>query len=251
MTSLACEPVRSSWTSPAADAAGRRLRVFARLVRCSGPSTSTGAMEYRVYAGGSVLLCTAAHPTYGDTLARAAAVPEAREALARLPLRQGCDEGSAVLSSLDQISNRGRNAEVPDALQDLAEEIAIDVHEACAAFDGPDLWYPGVDEGIEPVPDDHVQLVIAALQRELDRERRNALGQNVEPRLPPAPLAELPWPVQRALAERRRLRFAQYGIGRAQWQSGAWSIWDVQEDPDWVPRRLAIGAGRQTASAGW
>ncbi len=251
MTSLAGEPVRSSWTSPAADAAGRRLRVFARLVRCSGPSATTATAEYRVYAGGDLLFCSATHPSYAEALAAAAQRPEAHEALSRLPLRQGCDEGSSTFTALDQMTSRGRNAEVPDALQDLAEEIAIDVHEACAAFDDPDLWYPGVDEGIEPVPDEHVRLVIAALQRELDRERRNALGQNVEPRLPPAPLAALPWRVQRALAERRRLRFAQYGIGRPQWESGSWSLWDVREDPDWVPRRALGANGRPLVYAGW
>lgn len=251
MSSLAGEPVRSSWTSPAADAAGRRLRVFARLVRCSTPSTTNGSAEYRVYAGGALLFSAAEHPTYAGALAAAADRPEACAALSRLPLRQGCDEGSATFTALDQITNRGRNAEVPDALQDLAEEIAIDVHEACAAYDDPDLWYPGVDDGIEPVPDEHVRLVIAALQRELDRERRNALGQNVEPRLPPAPLTELPWRVQRALAERRRLRFAQYGIGRPQWQSGIWSLWEVQDDQDWVPRRAVNTNGRPIAYAGW
>ncbi|HLZ72342.1 MAG TPA: hypothetical protein VKV26_20760 [Dehalococcoidia bacterium] len=250
MTSLADEPVRSSWTSPAADAAGRRLRVFARLVRCSGPSSGADAIEYRLHAGGALLFCTASQPTYAGALGRAAELADARAALARLPLRQGCDESSAVTSSLDQITNRGRNAEIPDALQDLAEEIAVDVHEACAAFDDPNLWYPGVDEGIEPVPDEHVRLVIAALQRELDRERRNALGQNVEPRLPPAPLAELPWSIQRALAERRRLRFSQYGIGRPQWEAGAWSLWDVREDADWLPRRAA-NVGRAGGYAGW
>ncbi|HZQ37424.1 MAG TPA: hypothetical protein VFD32_15945, partial [Dehalococcoidia bacterium] len=80
---------------------------------------------------------------------------------------------------------------------------------------------------------------------------RNALGQNVEPRLPPAPLADLPWRVQRALAERRRLRFAQYGIGRPQWESGLWSLWEVQDDPDWVPRRATNAHGRPIAYAGW
>jgi hypothetical protein len=196
------------------------------------------------------LLSASTHPTYAEALTRAAESSAAREALSRLALRQGCEESSALTSALEQITNRGRNAEIPDALQDLADEIAIDVHEACAAFDEPDLWYPGVDEGIEPVPDDHIRLVIAALQRELDRERRNALGQNVEPRLPPAPLAALPWRIQRALAERRRLRFAQYGIGRQQWQAGTWSVWDVREDPDWLPRRLTHG-GQSAAYAGW
>ena len=42
-----------------------------------------------------------------------------------------------------------RHPELPDVLQDLAEEIAIDVHEACVAFDEPDCFYPGVDDGID------------------------------------------------------------------------------------------------------
>lgn len=243
MTAPADEFVRGSWSPPDATMPGRRLRVFMRLVRCAAPSGFATDGEYRVYAGNALLFSSPEQPIYRVALHRAGETPEARAALASLPLRQNCGGSVTPITSLTQITNAGRNAELPDALQDLGDEIAMDVHEACAGFDDPDVWYPGADEGIEPVPDDHVQLVIAALQRELDRERRNAQGQNMEPKLPPAPLEALPRRVQRALAERRRLRFAQYGIGRAQWETGVWSLWDIPEDPDWRPRRPSTGVG--------
>lgn len=236
--SLADEPLRDLGFKPDPDAPGRRLRVFARLVRCVTPFGTAGDGQYRVFLGNELLFAHPERPTYGAAIREATELIEAQAALSRLPLRQNCAGIPAMIDAVDQVTSVGRNPEVPDALQDLAEEIAIDVHEACAAFDNPDVWYPGVDDGIDPVADEHVTLVIASMQRELNRERRNALGQNTEPKLPPAPLDELPQRVQRALVERRRLRFAQYGIGRKQWESGMWSLWDVPEDSDWAPRRL-------------
>jgi hypothetical protein len=128
------------------------------------------------------------------------------------------------------------NAYLTDGLQDLGDQIVSDMHEACLAFDDPDLWYPGVDEGIEPVTDEHVRRVIEGFQRELRRELRNPQGsRNTQDAYPAAPLSELPWRVQRALVERRRLRFAQWGIGRQQWESNSYSLWDIPNDPDWIP----------------
>jgi hypothetical protein len=127
------------------------------------------------------------------------------------------------------------DASLHPALQDLAYEINEDIHEACFAFDDPDIWYPGVDEGIEPVPDEHVELVMWAMQRELNREPRPST--TTMKALPAPPLSELPWRVQRALAERRRLRFQQWGIGRKQWEARTWSLWDVPLDPEYTSRR--------------
>lgn len=127
-----------------------------------------------------------------------------------------------------------------DALRDLAYEILEDTHEACFVINNPDLWYPGVDEGIEPVSDDHVALVMWGMQRELNRERRGSRtgGNHV---LPAVELSSLPWRIQRALAERRRLRYLQFGITREVWERRTWSVWDVPLDADWVPRREARG----------
>jgi len=133
-------------------------------------------------------------------------------------------------------TGQNREDEVTAILQDLAWEITDDITEACDAFDNPDAWYPGVDDGIEPVTDEHVELVIWGLQRELNREPRIRPGGG--PMRPAPPLNELPWRVQRALAERRRLRYLQFGIGREQWERNSFSLWDIWEDPDWLPRRV-------------
>ncbi len=125
-----------------------------------------------------------------------------------------------------------RDPSLHEALLDLAAAIIEDVREACYALEDPDIWYPGVDHGIEPVPDEHVELVIWALQRELDREPRPRRGTGVRPAVP---LAKLPWRIQRALVERRRLRYAQWGIGHEEWATNTWHPDNVPEDPAWAP----------------
>ena len=158
-----------------------------------------------------------------------------------LPLQVHRVNGPVWTTSIDEFS-ASPDPELHKCLMDLAYEISEDVYEACFAFNDPTLYYPGVDEGIEPVPDDHVRLVIWALQRELRRELRPGKGGAI---LPAVPLDELPWDVQRALAERRRLRFAQFGIRREQWLANQWSLYEVPEDPDWCPRRALRLAATQ------
>lgn len=119
------------------------------------------------------------------------------------------------------------------AMQDLGWMIGYDLTEACESFNDPDLYYPGVDDGIEPVSDEHVDKVIAALQRELNRELRTLPGSSYK--RPAVPLADLQPRIKRAIAERRRLRYKQWGLGKKQFESGTWSLWDVPEDPDWIP----------------
>ena len=110
---------------------------------------------------------------------------------------------------------------------------SLDLTEACNGFTDPDYYYPGVDEGIEPVTDEHVSLVIWGALRELKRELRQRNGGfSVRPH---APIDELPWRFQRAFAERRRLRYSQWGIGRAEWETNQWSLWSIPEDADWIP----------------
>lgn len=257
MTALAEMTIGSTSSTPDPLLSGRRLRVFARMVRCTQAARAYSGFGYvaddpakprpfTLFALGHPVAEFTCRPTYGGALAAVANEPEYAAVFARLPLRTG---GSTPerLHTLGEVVNQiagplhTSNPSLADALQDLADAIAIDVHEACAAFADPDLFYAGVDDGIEPVPDEHVALVIAALQRELNRELRNVNGANLEPRLPAVPLALLPWRVQRALVERRRLRYAQWGIGRAEWESGHWSLWNVADDPDWLPRQVADG----------
>jgi hypothetical protein len=40
---------------------------------------------------------------------------------------------------------------------------------------------------------------------------------------------------------RRRLRFAEWGIGRQQWLANTWNLWAVPLDPDYFSRREARG----------
>ena len=210
---------------------GRRLRVFATLVSC---------YQGDVRRGGVVLATDAEGLTFAQVLARAEADPRLRAEFERLPLTETAAL-VAYRSIPDGYEAVGRSdAALHAALQDLGDEINEDVREACYAFDDPDLWYPGVDEGIEPVPDEHVELVVWALGRELQRELRDRDGggsRQSAGALPAAPLERLPWPVKRALAERRRWHYGRYGIDSAAWERGVWSLWDVAEDADWRPRR--------------
>ncbi len=146
-------------------------------------------------------------------------------------------------------------------LQDLADQVFADMRAVLVALDDPAAYVPGVEPGsIEPVPDAHVRLVIAAMQRELDREMRSVRGRSspdvppVEREIvshtghvtythlrPPVPLAALPWHAQRALVERRRLRMLQWGITHEVWRTGIWSVSGVHPDPNWTPPSLTVG----------
>lgn len=137
-----------------------------------------------------------------------------------------------------------RDLELVPAFQDLANEISEDLREACFAFDNPDLWYPGVDDdSIPPVSDDHIATVIPALQRELNRELRASPPYGIGTPRPAAPLAKLPDRIQRAIVERRRLRYQEFGITHEVWERGTWSLSDIPLDPEWIPRRAKRLAG--------
>lgn len=156
-----------------------------------------------------------------------------------LPLRVG-KAISQMYSDIpqDYVLNDTQAAVDPQlhsALHDLSLLIVRDVKLAAeAAYYGTE--YAGVDEGIEPVSDEHVALVIWATQRELTRERRPPLGADYrEGKLPAVQLAEFPWAIQRAFAERRRKHYTDYGIGKFQWENNYWTVEGVQEDPMWIP----------------
>ena len=212
---------------------GRRLRVFAALVqpsRLAFPYDQAGAWWSPEQLGDGV--------TYQELLRLTESDPEfvaARELLSRLPLRVG--NAGPLIRELPAAVESPRDPELHLSLQDLGNEINEDIREALETLDDPRAWYPGVDIGIEPVTDEHVQLTVWALQRELDRELRSSSGYNGPGALPAAPLAQLPSHVQRAVVERRRLRFKQWGIGKPQWEANNWSLWDVPEDAAYRPRR--------------
>lgn len=112
------------------------------------------------------------------------------------------------------------NDEVCPWLQDLADIVAW---ESTQAFEAEQ--YPGILDLDPPIPgDDWIVVLMGHMQRELDRE---AIRVNEKPLV----LEELPFERQRALAERRRYWFQQFGIMREQWKANKFSLWDVSRDP--------------------
>ncbi|MGI8925328.1 MAG: hypothetical protein ACR2HN_01615 [Tepidiformaceae bacterium] len=217
---------------------GRRLRAFATLV-CRGEA---GIVLTSLARGEQLLVSPVRETTYGELLARVereAEMSPVRDTLTKLPLRIG-DYGPLIRELPSTPVRTPRDPDLHPALQDLGDEINEDIREALESLDNPNLYFPGIDEGIEPVTDEHVKLVTWALQRELDRELRTGSGSlsSLAP-LPAAPLADLPWDIQRALAERRRWRYRQWGLGKEQWESGDWNLWEIPRDDDYVPRRSA------------
>jgi hypothetical protein len=124
-----------------------------------------------------------------------------------------------ILSSVP-ITRPARSAlsdpELVPALQDLADILAA---EATAAFQAG--YYPGIPDVV--VPDDHVELVMKSLQREMDREGKSRQRE-------PARFDSLPFERQRALAERRRWWFGKFSITPERWQTGKWTLWEVSEE---------------------
>ena len=234
---LATRPV-AVWDNTRIDTSpGRRLRVFAGLVM---RDKDAPFVKVRPTHGWENLAMpvSSGTVTYGPLLNDVTRGGGFKKALSMLPLRS--PGVGNVVQQYTEIPERpaGRDAELVACLQDLGYEINEDIREACFAFDDPDVYYPGIDEGIEPVTDDHIDLVIWALQRELNRELRPpSSGAYGSGPLPAAPLADLPQRVKRALVERRRWRYAQYGIGREQFENNNWSLFEVMEEPEWVPRR--------------
>jgi hypothetical protein len=208
---------------------GRRIRVFAGAIHRLN-NTEFNVRPYS-HTGNYFKFEVPDHETitYGELYDRVVEgkMPELKEKLGKMAFA---------------IPVSGRDPEFSDQLQDLANEINEDISEACAAFDDPKLYYMSFDD-IDPVPDEHVEKVIAGLQRELNRELRShpkdqeAFGY-AAPRRAAAPLAKLPWNVQRALVERRRYRYKQYGLSKKNMETNSFSLWDVPEDPTFIPRRI-------------
>ena len=235
MISLTPHDVISILTSNLGTMPGRRLRVLARLAKRDAVDMKLVLEETPQAA---VTLPGAGGLTYEQLLVAISEpgtdIYESCQSFVRtLPLRtRDVATTQLMCSEIPPGGSRNpTNPSLPVALQDLANAITDDIVTACGALNNPDMWYPGVDEGIAPVTDEHVKLVIWAINRELYREA-GRFGR-------PAPtLSELPWRIQRAIVERRRLRYAQWGIGPEQYASGMWSLWAVPEDTGWVPPKL-------------
>lgn len=218
---------------------GRRLRVFSSMIlaQAAGIFASWVEAEYA-----NLPITTVREQTYLELLHFVEHAP-CRVMFEKLRLRNGVSATTPMIIDSIQQNPGSRNPELAFCLQDLGNEINEDVREACESLRNPALYYPGIDEGIDPVSDDHIDLVIWALQRELDRELRYDIA-NVKA-LPSVPLMDLPQRIKRALVERRRYRYAQFGIGHEQWQTGWFNLWEIPEDPDWIPRRqlrMAVSA---------
>lgn len=241
-----------SWFDPSSDdlSPGRRLRVFAALVSQSRDRLALSPARSRPH--------DSPEPTTYGRLLRVVESDEsataAKDAFSRLPLRVGASGPllSTIANNTVHEPPSARDPELHPALQDLANEINEDIRDALDSLDDPRAYYPGVDQGIELVSDEHVSLVIWAMQRELNRELRAPEGfASSSVTAPAAPLAELPWNVQRALVERRRLRFKEWGIDRNAWERGEWSLWEVPADIDYVPRRAQRLALTHGSTAGY
>jgi len=215
--------------------AGRRLRVMAQLIKGSLITDEKHALKG--FGIREPLLGEMRRPlTYSELWkvllhSRRDGFEEARYDYARLEISRNTKRDKALITEIDPeydfTKRASSNPEVHEALQDLGHAWAWDMHLACAAFDDPDIWYPGVDGGIEPLSNERVELTMWAAERELARETRQGR--------PYAKLRELPFRIQRALAERRRLRFKQYGITPESFESGKWSLFDVDEGREWSP----------------
>jgi len=137
-------------------------------------------------------------------LAACSANTWARERLANVPIARA---GRSALS----------DPELVPMLQDLANILAWEATQAFTA-----AYYPGMPD--VHVPDHHVEVVMRALQREMDREGTSR--QRI-----PIDFGELPEERQRSLAERRRWWFTKFSITPERWQTGYWSLWEVAEEP--------------------
>lgn len=153
-------------------------------------------------------------PTPGGLMYACSANTWARDMLSLLPITR------PARSSLG-------DPELVPALQDLGDILA---DEATAAFNAD--YYPGIPD--VSVPEDHIDTVMRALQREMDREGKSR--QRV-----PARYEDLPRDRQRALAERRRWWFGRYSITPERWQTGKWVLWDVVDEPMPELRTLTKG----------
>jgi hypothetical protein len=142
-------------------------------------------------------------PSLTGLMAACAANTWSRDRLANIPISR---PGRSALSDLELVP----------MLQDLADILATEAGQAFTSS-----YYPGIPD-VE-MPDEHVETVMRALQREIDREGKSRQRVPVE-------FLALPRERQRALAERRRWWFDKFSITPARWETGHWSVWEVTEE---------------------
>ncbi len=130
------------------------------------------------------------------------------------------------LASIPIASGPGRsngNPELVEPLQDLANIVAYEIR---LAYE--DDYYPGMPD-VDPMTEEHVDQIMIAMQREVDREQRYVDGRTrykVTVHLPDLSRAR-----KIALAERRRYWFGVFGITPRSWKTGKWSLWKVANIP--------------------
>jgi hypothetical protein len=175
-----------------------RERAFARLVQ----ALHHDSIEFW-HAPQQVFQIHPVTPTLDGLIYACAVNTWARDVLAVIPISR---PPRSALS----------DPELVPMLQDLADIIAW---EATQAFVSD--YYPGIPDIV--VDDDHVDAVMNALQREMDREGKSR-------QRPPAQYATLPRERQRALAERRRWWSSLFSITPERWTTGNWDLWEVSEE---------------------
>jgi ribosomal protein S21 len=176
-----------------------RERVFARLVE----GLHHDAIEFG-HAPQQMFQIHPVEPTLQGLIYACSANTWARDILSVIPITR---PARSALS----------DPELVPMLQDMADILAWEATQAFSAE-----YYPGVADVF--VPESHVELVMRALQREMDREGKSRQRQ-------PAEFRSLPPERQRALAERRRWWFSKFSITPERWQTGKWSFWEVTDDP--------------------
>jgi hypothetical protein len=140
-------------------------------------------------------------------------------------------ECRAALAELPFIGRqRAADPELRETLQELADAVAWEGSEAFSA-----AYYPGVEE-VEPLGPDHIRDIMQGMQREMDREGVRVSRQA-------ARFEDLPPDRQRALAERRRMWFARFGITPERWKRGTFSVWEVNSHITWPPEGLYLRWG--------
>ena len=110
----------------------------------------------------------------------------------------------------------GKDVQLTTVLQDLANIVAM---EARRAF--RDDYYPGIPD--VDVPEELIDVLMPAMQREIDREELRSPRGAVT-------FVDLPRDRQRALAERRRFWFSYFGVTPKVWKRQFFSLWRVPNE---------------------
>jgi hypothetical protein len=190
------------------EASTLRERAFARLIH----ALQHDSIEF-IHAPQQVFQIHPVDPSLEGLMYACSANTWARDVLSAIPITRPAR--SAV-----------SDPELVPMLQDLADILAWEATEAFTAE-----YYPGIPDVF--VPDDHVEIVMRALQREMDREGKSRQREPVQ-------YAALPPERQRALAERRRWWYGKFSITPERWETGRWSLWRVAEEP--MPEIGRVGA---------